>query len=225
LGIAIAVLAACNGAAFVIAERVRGAHASLPAYALHVDDPLPKLAFVLAVCAPYAFAPLWLRWRLLLGAPLVAELIFNRPWAYPIARIGTHWTAPLVTATTLAAAYVVAKQPRFATPMLICAILCALVINDTVLKIGRWPFVVDRAAYAAAAQLRGASDRVVVRRAKEGAYVVAAANPNVVLAKYDPHEGGYCPAYNHDAGAFFASIGIGAWPAGTTLCGGVATRP
>ena len=108
--------------------------------------------------------------------------------------------------------------------MLVCAIVCALTINDTVLKIGRWPFVVDRSAYAAAVQLRDARDRVVVRRANEGAYVVAAANPNVVLARYDRREHGYCPGYNFNAGAFFASIGIGTWPAGTTLCGGVATR-
>ena len=62
---------------------------------------------------------------------------------------------------------------------------------------------------------------VVVRRPNEGAYVAAAANPHVLLAKYDPREGGYCPAYDKDARAFFASLGIGTWPAGTTLCGGV----
>jgi hypothetical protein len=61
----------------------------------------------------------------------------------------------------------------------------------------------------------------VVRRANEGAYVAAAANPHVLLAKYDPREGGYCPAYDKDARAFFASLGLGAWPAGTALCGGV----
>ena len=224
IGIAIAILAACNGIGFVIAEHLSGAHPSLPGYALRIDDPLTKLAFLAAVLAPYAFAPVMLRWRLLLGAPLVAELLFNRPWAYPIARIGTHWTAPLVAATTLAAAYVVAQRPRFATPMLVCAILCALTINDTVLKIGRWPFIIDRAAYARAADLRAATARVVVHRADEGAYVVAAANPNVVLAKYDPHELGYCPAYNHDARAFFASLGIGAWQPQTRTCGGVVVR-
>ncbi len=222
IGIAVAALAALNGAAFILAERLAGAHPSLPGYALHVDDPLPKLAFLATVLAPYAFAPLLLGWRVLLGAPLVAELVFNRPWAYPIARTGTHWTAPLVAATTLAAAVAIASRPKLATPMLVCALLCALTINDTPLKVGRWPFVVDRAAYADAARMRSATTRVVVPRVNEGAYVVAAANPNVVLALYDPHERGYCPGYNHDARAFFASLGIGAWPAGTTLCGGVA---
>jgi uncharacterized membrane protein len=221
IGIAVAALAFVNGAAFVVAERLGGAHPSQPAYALQVDDPLMKLAFFAALLGPFAFAPLLLRWRVLLAAPLIAELTFNRPWAYPIARIGTHWTAPLFAATALAAAYAVAKYPRVATPMLACALICALTINDTVLKIGRWPFVVDRTAYANAVALRSATHDVVVPRHAEGAYVVAAANPHVLLAKYDPNEGGYCPGYDRDARAFFASFGIGTWPPNTTLCGGV----
>jgi uncharacterized membrane protein len=221
IGLAVAALALVNGLGFVVYERLAGAHPSLPGYALHVDEPLQKLAFFAALLAPFAFAPLLLRWRLLLAAPLVAELLFNRPWAYPIARIGTHWTAPLVAATALAAAFAVAKYPRIATPMLACAALCALLINDTVLKIGRYPYVVDRGAYAAATALRDAPQRVVVRRPVEGVYVVAAANPNVVLAKYDPRETGYCPAYNKDPRAFLASLGIGTWPSDFVLCGGV----
>jgi uncharacterized membrane protein len=221
IGWTLAGLALVNGIGFVIAERVSGAHPSLPGYALQVDDPLVKLAFFAALLAPFAFAPLLLQWRLLLAAPLVAELTFNRPWAYPIARIGTHWTAPLVAATALAAAYAVARRPALATPMLVCAALCALLFNDTVLKLGRYPYVVDRVAYAKATTLRSEQHRTVVRRVDEGAYVVGASNPNVVLAKYDPHETGYCPAYDKDARAFLASIGIGTPPPHTTLCGGV----
>ena len=223
IGIAVAGLALANGVGFVVAEHLAGAHPSLPAYSLHVDDPAAKLAFFAALLAPFAFAPLLLRRRVLLAAPLIAELTFNRPWAYPIARIGTHWTAPLFAATALAAAYAVAKYPRVATPMLVCAILCALTINDTVLKIGRWPYVVDRTAYARVVALRAARGDVVVARHDEGAYVAAAANPHVRLAKYDPREGG-CPAYDRDAQAFFASLGFGTWPPGTTLCGGVPIR-
>ncbi len=224
IGLALAGLALLNGAAFVLAERLAQAQPSLPGYALHVDDPLAKLAFFAALLAPFAFAPLLLRWRLLLGVPLVAELVLARPWAYPVARIGTHWTAACVAATALAAAYVVARRPRLATPVLACAVVCALLLNDTVLKPGRWPYVVDRAAYARAAALRASPRAVIVRRPSEGAYVVAAANPRVVLARYDRHESGYCPAYNKDARAFFAALGLGAWPAGTALCGGVALR-
>ncbi|HEY0613004.1 MAG TPA: DUF2079 domain-containing protein [Candidatus Elarobacter sp.] len=221
IGIAMTSLAVVNGAAFAIYERVTNAHPSLPGYAFHIDDPLLKLAFFAAILAPYAFTPLLLRWNVLLAAPLVAELTFNRPWAYPIARIGTHWTAPLVAATTIAAAYAVAKHPRTATPILACAILCALFLNDTVLKIGRYPYVIDRTAYEHAAALRNSPDDVVIRRPQEGAYAAAASNPHVFLAKYDPHESGYCPAYNKNAEAFLASLHLTQWPANTTLCGGV----
>jgi uncharacterized membrane protein len=221
MGFALAALAVLNGAGFAIAERLHGAHPSLPSYGLTIDDPLSKLLFFAALLAPFAFAPLWLGRALLLGAPLAAELLFNRPWAYQIARIGTHWTAPLLAGTAIAAAYAIARRPKFALPVLVCAVLCALTINDTALKVGRWPYVVDRAAYAAAATLRESTQSVVVARHAEGAYVVAASNPKVVLARYRPGESGYCPAYNTSARAFFASIGIGSWPAGVTLCGGV----
>jgi uncharacterized membrane protein len=224
IGLAITALAIVNGTTFIVIEHLMNAHPSLPGYALHIDDPLPKLAFFASLLAPFAFAPLLLRWRLLLAAPLVAELVFNRPWAYPIARTGTHWTAPIVAATALASAYIVAKHPRTATPILACAILCALFLNDTALKIGRWPYVIDRTAYTAATALRESTNDVTVRRSQEGVYVVAASNPHVVLAKYDRTETGYCPAYDKDARAFFASLGIGTWPANTTLCGGVPMR-
>ena len=221
IGFAVAALAFVNGAGFAIVEHLHGVHPSLPGYALQVDDPRSKLEFFAALLAPFAFAPLWLGRALLLGAPLVAELTFNRPWAYQIARIGTHWTAPLLAGTALGAAYVIAKRPRFAGPAVACAALCALTINDTALKIGRWPYVVDRAAYASATELRTSPVRVVVPRPAEGVYVVAASNPNVVLAKYRAGEPGYCPAYDTNARAFFASLGIGAWPPHTALCGGV----
>jgi uncharacterized membrane protein len=222
IGLAIVALAIINGAAFILAEHLTSAHPSLPGYTLHIDDPLQKLAFFAALIAPFAFAPFLLRWRLLLAAPLIAELIFNRPWAYPIARIGTHWTAPLVAATAIASAYVIAKHPRTATPILACSILCALFLNDTVLKIGRWPYIIDRTAYTTAAELRTTPNDTVIRRPDEGAYVVAASNPHVVLARYDPHETGYCPAYDKNTRAFFASLGFGTWPPGVTLCGGAA---
>ncbi len=86
--------------------------------------------------------------------------------------------------------------------MLVCAALCALFFNDTALKLGRYPYVVDRVAYANAIALRRSQRTVVVRRPDEGAYVAAASNPHVVLAKYDPHETGYCPAYDKDPRAF-----------------------
>jgi uncharacterized membrane protein len=225
IGLGIVALAVVNGAAFVLAEWLHGAHSAMPDYAPSIHDPVQKLTFFATILAPFAFLPLRLGWRLLLGAPLVAELIFNAPWAYQITRLGTHWTASVVIATALAAAVAIARVPR-AAPLVLCfAVLCALTINDTVLKLGRWPFFVDRAAYARAVALRAQTSYVHLPRPQEGVWAVAAANPNVSLDLYRPDERGYCPGFNTNARAFFASLGWGRWPAGTTLCGGVAIAP
>lgn len=221
IGIAVTVLAVVNGLAFTAYEHLAHVVPSIPAYALHVDDPLDKLVFFIAVLAPFAFAPLRLGWRLMLGLPLVAELTLNRPWAYPIAHIGTHWTASLFAACAIASAYVVARYPRFATPMLVCAIVCALFFNDTVLKIGRWPYVVDWNAYRSAADLRDRGGAVTIPRHEEGRYAVAAANPAVRLSPYKGREAGFCPAYDTNAAAFFAAMRIRPWPPRVTLCEGV----
>jgi uncharacterized membrane protein len=222
IGAGIVVLALLNGAGFYIAEHVHHVAPALPAYSLLIFDPVQKFTYFVSLLAMSAFAPLALRWRLLLAAPLVAELVFARPWAYPMARIGVHYTAAVFTATMLATAYVVAKHPKFVKPVVACAILSALLLNDTVLKIGRWPYVVDWPAYHTAYALVKADRSVIVPRADEGAYAVAASNLNVVLApEFSSHN---CLAYNVDAGAFFASIGIGTWPSNATVCGGVVHR-
>ena len=221
LGIALAALGAANGLAFVAFERLSGAQPSIPAYGWSVHDPFGLIALIVMVAAPFAFLPLTLGRRLLLALPLVAELAFAGPWAYSITRVGTHWTASIVAAASIAAAYAIAKRPRFAVPVLVCAVLCALTLNDTVLKIGRWPFVVDRSAYADAVALRTAAADVMIPRRDEGLYAVASANPHVRLAPYDPHDVG-CPGYNRDARAFFASIGLAAAPPHTAYCGGAA---
>lgn len=222
LGIALAALAVANGAAFVVAERLAHAAPSVPAYALHVDHPLGKLSFFAALLAPFAFAPLALGRRLLLGLPLAAELTFNRPWAYEVARIGTHWTAPILIATALGAAVVIARRPRLAPAMLACASICALAVNDTDLKIGRWPYIVDWTTYGAALQLRAAADDVVVPHVRDGVYAVAASNPHVLLQPFAPGLTGWCPSYNTNGPAWLASLGLTAWPSGTELCQGVA---
>ncbi|HZZ65684.1 MAG TPA: DUF2079 domain-containing protein, partial [Candidatus Baltobacteraceae bacterium] len=223
IGFAVCGLAVVNGFAFAIYEHVTGGHPSIPAYSWRIDDPVSKISFFLALAAPFAFAPLALGRRMLLALPLGAELVFNRPWAYAITRIGAHWTAPLFALTAIGAAYAVAIRPRFATPMLILAILCALTINDTVLKIGRWPYVVHWPSYAHAVALRAYSRAVVVPRRDEGVYAVAAANPRVALADWRLSNtgSGFCPAYNRDGAAFFASLGLAPWPRDVRLCGGV----
>ncbi len=221
IGVAAMPLAAMNGIAFVLYEHLAGVHPSIPAYSWRVDDPLVKLSFFAALLAPFAFAPLWLRWRMLLAAPLVAELTFNRPWAYEIARIGTHWTASVLICAALATAYVVAKRPNLGTPVLVLSIVCALTINDTVLKIGRWPYIIDDNAYRAALSLRAASVPITIPRHLEGIYAVAASNPLLRLSKYKGGEPGYCPAYNTNAAEYFSALRIRNVPQGVRLCGGV----
>ena len=226
MGIAVVALAAVNGAGYALYEALNHVHPSHPAYALHVDDPFAKLQFFIAVLAPFAFAPLWTKWRMLLAAPLVAEITLNKPWAYQITRLGMHWTAPFVAVCAIAAAYVLAKRPRFATPMLVLSIAMALLFNDTVMKIGRWPYIVDWRAYANAAALRAdGAGAATVPRAQEGVYAIAAANPRVRLARYRKGETGYCPSFNTEGRAFLASLGLGSWPRGVRLCEGVAVRP
>ena len=226
IGIWIAALGLINGLGFVAFEHLAGTRPSIPDYGLHVEHVESKLEFFLALLAPLAFAPLWLGWRLLLGIPLAAEIVFNGPWAYQIARIGTHWTVNVFIAAVLAAAYVVARRPRFALPMLVLSAIAAFTINDTVIKPGRWPYVVDWDAYRRAAALRETRDRyVLVPRTEEGVYAVAASNHYVLLGWYDPSDQAkYCPAYNTNARAFFASLGLVPWPPGLGLCGGVPVR-
>jgi uncharacterized membrane protein len=221
IGIGITALAIVNGVGYELAERMHHVAPQIPQYALSIFDPGQKALFFVTLLAMSAFAPLVLGRRLLLAAPLVAELVFARPWTNILTRIGTHYTAAIFTATMLATAVAVAKHPRFVRPVLICAILSALLLNDTVLKAGRWPFIVDWNAYRAAYALTAVPHRVVLATADEGVYAVAAANLNVVLAGGIRTEH-LCPAFNRDAPAFFASIGMGSWPPDTRLCGGVA---
>ncbi|MBC5810702.1 MAG: DUF2079 domain-containing protein [Candidatus Eremiobacteraeota bacterium] len=221
IGWSVAGLALLNGAGFAIAEHLHGAVPSIPAYGVHVDMPFVKLASFAALLASFGFVPLWLGRRLLLAAPLVAEVAFNKPWAYDISRVGTHWMAPLLAATAIGAAFAVARNRRLAVPLLAGALVCALFFNDTVLKIGRWPYVVDRAAFAHARALGGTPSDVVIPRSDEGAYAVAAASLHVLLARSRPNDMATCSPYNRDARAFFASLGIGTWPANTALCLGV----
>ena len=53
----------------------------------------------LLLLAPFAFAPLAVGRWLLLAAPLLAEIVFMRPWNYEPSRIGSHYVAPLLAAT------------------------------------------------------------------------------------------------------------------------------
>lgn len=223
IGVTLSALAVFNGVGYWLVERALHVVPNVPPYGLTVSDPSGKLTMLFLLLAPFAFAPVLIGRWLLLGAPLLAEIIFMQPWNYEPSRVGSHYTAALLAATALAAVYGVRQRHAFARAMPICAAIVMLFIfNDTVLRPGRWPFIVDWRAYARAVDLRDRQQSVLLQRGDEGVWAVAAANPNVRL---DPHPDlGFaaCPGYNTNAGAFFASL-AGKMPA--RLCGGVPVKP
>jgi hypothetical protein len=157
----------------------------------------------------------------LLGVPLLAEIVFMGPWNYEPSRVGSHYLAPLLAATAAAAAFGIARRPQLARAMMPCAVALTLFFNDGVLRLGRWPFVVDWNAYARAVAVRNGDANVVMSRAQEGAWAVAAANPRVRLDPHPDPRTTACPAFDTDASAFFASL---AGRAPQRLCGGVPLR-
>ena len=112
--------------------------------------------------------------------------------------------------------------PAFARWLVPSALVVTIFLfSGTDLRPGRWPYVVDWNAYARAVDVRNAKSAVMIRRGEEGVWAVAAGNPLVELDwRKDPNWPA-CPAFDTDAGAFFASL-AGRMPA--KLCGGVPVR-
>ncbi len=217
-GIALVALAALNAAGFAFYEASQHVRPHDPGYALVPHDPLGVVWLLLFLAIPFAFAPLAAGWkRLLLGAPLVAEILFMAPWAYEPSRIGSHYTGPLLAAAAVAAAVGLARRPRLSRWMVPLGIVATLFFNDTVLHVGRWPYLVDWGAYARAIAVRQDGRVHVIPRDQEGVWAVAAANPNVRLEQLPRRGAVFCPAYNTNARLFFASLAH----APTRLCGGV----
>lgn len=182
LGLSVLGLALANAGAYYALDAAFGFAPSRPAYGW--SDPLwaQQLAFFAEILAPFAFAPLFLGVRILLAAPLVAELCFAQG-SYPLARAGTHYTEPLVALAAIGAAVVLARRPRLGPYLLGCAAVMALFFNTTVLHIGRTPFDADPRYPGLAALAR--SDRPITFPIDdEGEWVVAAGDPNARLAGF-----------------------------------------
>jgi uncharacterized membrane protein len=143
IGIAVTLLALVNLGAYQYAEHLAGVLPVRPQYALRDSDILRQLAFFAEILAPFAFAPLRLGWRVLLAAPLAAELMLAQNWPFPLYQGGGYYTIPIVTLVAAGAAYVVAQKPRIAWYMPATAAIMALAFNVTVLHIGRHPFSPD----------------------------------------------------------------------------------
>lgn len=223
IGLATGGVALASGLAFWLTERIAGVHPNLPPYGFAVHDVSGKLTLLALSLAPFAFAPLGIGRWLLLGVPMLGEIVFMQPWNYEPSRVGSHYTAPLLAATAVAAAFGLRRWPATARAMIPCALVVTLLIfNDTVLRPGRWPYIVDWAAYSRAVSLRDGGRPALLLRRDEGIWAIAAANPRVRL---DPHRDDgarSCPAYDTNARAFFASL---AGHAPSALCGGVPVVP
>lgn len=220
IGAAVLALAAVNAGLFWGYEHLAAAQSRTPHYGLLVGDVSGKLTLAALLLAPFAFSPLMAGRWLLLSVPLLAEIVFAQRGVYDPSRIGTHYAAPLLACTAIAAVFGVLRAPKFGPWLLPCAVIVLLFFNDSVVRLGRWPFIVDSAAYAKAVAIRETDKPVLLRRGDEGVWAVAAVNPLVRLElRPDPHFVA-CPAYNTNAAAFFASIGIGS-NLPVQLCGGV----
>jgi uncharacterized membrane protein len=223
MGLALCALAAVNGLLFFGFEHFAGVRPGIPLYGLTIGDPGGKLTMLALLLAPFAFAPLGVGRWLLLAVPLFAEIVFMRPWNYEPSRVGSHYTASLLAAAAIAAAFGLRRWPVLTRAMVPCALIVMLLIfNDTVLRPGRWPYIVDWPAYARAVAIRDGGRPALLARRDEGVWAVAAANPEVRLDPHpDPHAVA-CPAYDTNARAFFDSL-AGRMP--PSLCGGVPVTP
>ncbi len=219
LGMWLFAIAVFNGGAYILYEGLVRARPHDPGYTLVPHDPLGVVWLLLFVAIPFAFAPIAVGWkRLLLGVPLVAEILFMAPWTYEPSRLGSHYTAPLLAGAAVAAAAGLTRMPKLASWMVPLGIVATLFFNDTVVHVGRWPYLVDWGAYDRAIAVRQRDAAQTIPRDQEGVWAVAAVNTRVRLAQTPAPNAVFCPAYNRDARSFFASLRAAQMP---RLCGGV----
>jgi uncharacterized membrane protein len=218
LGIALAVLAVINGIGFSLVEWAHHVAPHDPGYLLVPHDATGVVWLLLLLLLPFAFVPLAIGWRwLLLGLPLVAEILFMAPWTYEPSRVGSHYTAPLLAAAAIAGAAGLVRKPAWAKAMIPLGILATLFFNDTVLHLGRWPYLVDWDAYTRALSVRSSAHAMTIPRDQEGVWAVAAVNPFVRLELHARPDAVFCPAYVRNAHDFLAGLSGHS----QRLCGGV----
>jgi uncharacterized membrane protein len=182
LGVVVTILAVVNGAIYYSIVHVLGYTPAAPAYSLRVSAWPQDLAFLGEVLAPFAFAPLTLGWRILLAAPLIVEITLNGPWAYPLARAGTHWTVPLVSLIAIGAVVAIVRRPMLARYAFALSILMALFFNHaTVVRFGRHLCPDETVGYARARADALSGRRAVYTNDEQGAFVIASPNVHVEL--------------------------------------------
>jgi uncharacterized membrane protein len=221
MGLALLALAVLNGAIYWGTLALLGTHSNTPQYSLAIEDVSGRLTLVALLLAPFAFSPLFVGRWLLLAIPPLAEIVFAQRGAYEPSRIGSHYAAPLLACTAIAAAFGLSRRPRLVPFLVPCALFVMLfVFNDSGLRPGRWPFLVDWNAYDRALAIRNTRSQILLRRRDEGVWAVAASNPLVRLdLRPDP---GFvaCPGYNTNPMALLSALGVGP-KMKLQLCGGV----
>ena len=175
IGTGVASLAAANGIVYYAILALHHQHDAIPQYHAAILYPPQDLAFLIEILAPFAFAPLFLRWRVLLALPLLAELFMavNRD-GFPMARAGTHYTEPLVALCAIGAAVALRQRPSLATWALALSVIMALFFNTTVLHFGRRLYVTNEAAYQRARSLVPRQRPAVFAPEQQSEWAVAA---------------------------------------------------
>ena len=182
LGVAVTALAIVNGLVYYGVVHALGYNPAAPAYSLRISAWPQDLAFLAEILVPFAFAPLTLGWRILLATPLVAEITLNGPWAYPLARAGTHWTVPLVSLIAIGAVVAIARRPILARYAFVLSIVMALFFNHaSVVHFGRHLCPDETIGYARARADALSGRRAVYTNDEQGAFVVASPNVHVEL--------------------------------------------
>lgn len=175
LGMSVALLAALNAAAYGAYISLHGQAPAVPHYGWRVLYPAQDAAFLIEILAPFAFAPLFLRWRILLALPVIAELVLaNNRDGFPLARAGTHYTEPLIALCAVGAAVVLRTRPHLARWALACSLVMALLFNTTVLHFGRRLYAVRPLQYAQAAALVREQRSALFAPEAQGAWAAAA---------------------------------------------------
>lgn len=199
IGASVAVLAAVNAIAYRAILWAHGAHASIPQYGWRVLYPPQDLAFLIEILVPFAFAPLFLRWRVLLALPLVAELFLavNRD-GFPMARAGTHYTEPLIALCALGAAAAMRERPALSRWALGLSLIMALLFNTTVLHFGRHLYAPDEAAYRRARALVAQHGAASFTAEQQGAWAVAAGDTRARVSGFGRPLRSEKPAWNKE---------------------------
>jgi uncharacterized membrane protein len=183
-GLGLILIGLFNFVGYEIYQRGTGYPAHNPSYGLSDHHVLQHVGFLAEILAPFAFLPLRLGWRLLLGVPFVAEITLNKPWlGQELARGGSHYTTPLLTIIAIGTVFAVRERPTTARFLVPAALVMMIFFNVTVFRIGRHEYPPAWGRYCEAERAASDGRYHMYGLDKEDVFAVEAANPNVHLEK------------------------------------------